>query len=233
VFNVVFCVPGFRKMLHPVRGHKVARMRRDSSPFQHHFALLLETLRLQNVSYRFSIKFFNRRHPGLYLAVFLSDTAVDAAAVVDAVETAFDGIVDLNVIVTHCHSKFLSLCCGDYRSIVTAINVKRKIIGDGDDGDDGHEDEDDENVVVDDDNEVGDDDDDEDDDGDDDDVDADDDDDDDDDVVDDDDDVTDQPTAQVANCGTSAQRRVLCNGIPQFPVWMSVPDDVPHRDDRC
>ena len=27
----------------------------------------------------------------------------------------------------------------------------------------------------------------------------------------------------------SSQRRVVCNGIPQFPVWMSVPDDVQHR----
>ncbi len=75
-------------------------MRRNSSLCQHLFALraILETLRLQNVSYRFSTKFFIRSAPRLYLAVLLSDTAVGAAAVVVAVETAFDDIVDLNIV---------------------------------------------------------------------------------------------------------------------------------------
>ncbi len=43
-------------------------------------------------------KFFIRSAPRLYLAVLLSDTAVGAAAVVVAVETAFDDIVDLNIV---------------------------------------------------------------------------------------------------------------------------------------
>lgn len=37
--------------------------------------------------------------------------------------------------------------------------------------------------------------------------------------------------ANASNRGTPPQRRVLCNGIAQFPVWVSVPDDVPHLPD--